>query len=65
MARMFVTSGRRRIGGWSAPLAAYTFLLNALLATTLLAATPPARSLSGFEICAASADAAANVDHAD
>ena len=64
MARLFVSSGRRWIGGWSALLAAYAFVLNALLATTLLAATPPAKSLSGFEICAASDDTGA-FDHAD
>ena len=46
-------------------LAAYAFVLNALLATTLLAATPPAKSLSGFEICAASSDSTADIDHAD
>ena len=62
---MYVTGGRRRIGGWSALLAAYAFVLNALLATTLLAATPPAKSLSGFEICVASADIAAAFEHAD
>jgi len=63
--RVFVTGGRRRIGGWSALLAVYAFVLNALLATTLLAATPPAKSLSGLEICVASADSAAGFEHAD
>ena len=60
---MFIARGNRRIGRWSALLAAYAFVLNALLATTLLAATPPAKSLSGFELCTAADDAAA--DHAD
>ena len=62
---MYVARGNRRIGRWSALLAAYAFVLNALLATTLLAATPPAKSLSGFELCAASADTAALLDHTD
>jgi hypothetical protein len=65
LARMFVSRARRRIGGWSALLAAYAFVLNALLATALLAATPPAKSLSGFEICAASADSPPDVVHTD
>lgn len=65
LARMFVSRARRRIGGWSALLAAYAFVLNALLATALLAATPPAKSLSGFEICAASADSPPDLAHAD
>jgi hypothetical protein len=65
LARMFVSRGKRRIGGWSALLAAYAFVLNALLATTLLAATAPTKSLSGFEICTASADGPADVEHPD
>jgi hypothetical protein len=63
--KMYIARGNRRIGRWSALLAAYAFVLNALLATTLLAATPPAKSLSGFELCAASADASALLDHTD
>lgn len=63
--KMYVARGNRRIGRWSALLAAYAFVLNALLATTLLAATPPAKSLSGFELCAASADAVSLLDHTD
>jgi hypothetical protein len=62
---MFIARGNRRIGRWSALLAAYAFVLNALLATTLLAATPPAKSLSGFELCTAADDAATAADHAD
>jgi hypothetical protein len=62
---MFIARGNRRIGRWSALLAAYAFVLNALLATTLLAATAPAKSLSGFELCTAADDAAALADHAD
>jgi hypothetical protein len=62
---MFIARGNRRIGRWSALLAAYAFVLNALLATTLLAATEPAKSLSGFELCTAAADAGALADHAD
>jgi hypothetical protein len=63
--KMYIARGNRRIGRWSALLAAYAFVLNALLATTLLAATPPAKSLSGFELCAASAEAALQLDHTD
>jgi hypothetical protein len=62
---MYIARGNRRIGRWSALLAAYAFVLNALLATTLLAATPAAKSLSGFELCTAAAGAAAQIDHAD
>jgi Protein of unknown function (DUF2946) len=62
---MYIARGNRRIGRWSALLAAYAFVLNALLATTLLAATPPAKSLSGFELCAASADTTSQLDHTD
>jgi hypothetical protein len=61
---MFIARGNRRVGRWSALLAAYAFVLNALLATTLLAATAPAKSLSGFELCTAD-DAATLADHAD
>jgi hypothetical protein len=61
---MFIARGNRRVGRWSALLAAYAFILNALLATTLLAATAPAKSLSGFELCTAG-DAAAMAEHAD
>jgi Protein of unknown function (DUF2946) len=62
---MFIARGNRRIGRWSALLAVYAFVLNALLATTLLAATPPAKSLSGFELCTAVDDASTAADHAD
>lgn len=62
---MFIARGNRRIGRWSALLAAYAFVLNALLATTLLAATAPAKSLSGFELCTAADDAAAMAEHSD
>jgi hypothetical protein len=62
---MFIARGNRRIGRWSALLAAYAFVLNALLATTLLAATPPAKFLSGFELCTAADDAATLADHVD
>jgi hypothetical protein len=61
---MFIARGNRRVGRWSGLLAAYAFVLNALLATTLLAATAPAKSLSGFELCTAG-DAAAMAEHAD
>lgn len=62
---MYLSRGSRRIGRWSALLAAYAFVLNALLATTLLAATPAAKSLSGFELCATSTETPAQFDHAD
>jgi hypothetical protein len=62
---MFIRRGNRRIGRWSALLAAYAFVLNALLATTLLAATPPAKSLSGFELCTSSESATSQFDHDD
>ena len=62
---MFIARQNRRIGRWSALLAAYAFVLNALLATTLLAATPPAKSLSGFELCTSSESAALQLDHDD
>jgi hypothetical protein len=62
---MFIARQNRRIGRWSALLAAYAFVLNALLATTLLAATPPAKSLSGFELCTSTESAASQFDHDD
>ena len=62
---MFIARENRRIGRWSALLAAYAFVLNALLATTLLAATPPSKSLSGFELCTSSDSATAQLDHDD
>lgn len=46
-------------------LAAYALVLNALLATSLLAATPAGKSLSGFELCTAVTDTASEVDHTD
>jgi hypothetical protein len=62
---MFIARGNRRIGRWSALLAAYAFVLNALLATTLLAATPASKSLSGFELCTSGDTATAQLDHGD
>jgi hypothetical protein len=62
---MYVARGSKSIGRWSALLATYAFVLNALLATTLLAATPPAKSLSAFELCAASTEAIPRADHDD
>ena len=62
---MFTARGNRRIGRWSALLAAYAFVLNALLATTLLAATPASKSLSGFELCTSSVAAVTQLDHDD
>jgi hypothetical protein len=62
---MFIARGNRRIGRWSALLAAYAFVLNALLATTLLAATPPSKSLSGFELCTSGDTASSQLDHDD
>ena len=53
---MYLTARHRRIGRWSALLAVYAFVLNALLAGTLLAATSASKSLSGFELCTALAD---------
>lgn len=61
---MYLTARHRRIGRWSAFLAVYAFVLNALLATTLLAATSASKSLSGFELCAA-AGSASIADHDD
>lgn len=46
-------------------LAAYAFVLNALLATSLMAATPASKSLSGFELCIAVSDASNPVEHDD
>lgn len=62
---MFTARGNRRIGRWSALLAAYAFVLNALLATTLLAATAPSKSLSGFELCRSGDTASSQLDHDD
>jgi hypothetical protein len=62
---MFIARGNRRLGRWSALVAAYAFVLNALLATTLLAATAPAKSLSGFELCTAAEEAVTAAEHAD
>jgi hypothetical protein len=62
---MFIVGRNRRMGRWSALLAAYAFVLNALLATTLLAATPASKSLSGFELCASSDAAITQLDHDD
>lgn len=62
---MFRLGKNRSIGRWSALLAAYAFVLNALLATTLLAAAPPAKSLSGFELCTSSDAGVLQVDHDD
>lgn len=53
---MYVAGRNRRIGRWTALVAAYAFVLNALLATTLLASVAPAKSLSGLELCISSAD---------
>ena len=61
---MYLRARHRRIGRWSALLAMYAFVLNALLATTLLAATSASKSLSGFELCAA-AGSASVADHDD
>jgi hypothetical protein len=62
---MFIARRNRGIGRWSALLAVYAFALNALLATTLLAATPPSKSLSGFELCTAGDSAVSQLDHDD
>jgi hypothetical protein len=62
---MFIAQGNRRIGRWSALLAAYAFVLNALLATTLLAATPASKSLSGLELCTSSNAAFTQLDRDD
>jgi hypothetical protein len=62
---MFIARGNRRIGRWSALLAAYAFALNALLATTLLAATAPSKSLSGVELCTSGDTATSPLDHDD
>jgi hypothetical protein len=37
-------------------VAAYAFVLNALVATALLASVSPAKSLSGLELCVSSLD---------
>jgi hypothetical protein len=62
---MFIARGNRQLGRWSALLATYAFVLNALLATTLLAATAPAKSLSGFELCASADSGPAAAAHDD
>ena len=61
---MYLSARHKRIGRWSALLAVYAFVLNALLATTLLAATSASKSLSGFELCSA-AGTAPLADHDD
>ena len=61
---MYRTARHRRIGRWSAWLAAYAFVLNALLASTLHAATSASKSLSGFELCAV-AGGVSVADHDD
>lgn len=53
---MYIVGRNRRIGRWTALAAAYAFILNALLATTLLASVAPAKSLSGLELCVSSTD---------
>lgn len=55
----------RRIGRWTAIIAAYAFVLNALLATTLMAATPASKSLTGFELCLSADSTGHPVDDAD
>jgi hypothetical protein len=63
---VYLTARHRRIGRWSALLAVYAFVLNALLASTLLAATSASKSLSGFELCTALADGSGpTADHDD
>jgi hypothetical protein len=54
---VYIAGQNRRIGRWAALVAAYAFVLNALLATTLLASVAPAKSLSGLELCVSSLDA--------
>jgi hypothetical protein len=53
---VYIAGHNRRIGRWTALVAAYAFVLNALLATTLLASVAPGKSLSGLELCTASVD---------
>lgn len=63
---MYLSARHKRIGRWSALLAVYAFVLNALLASTLLAATSASKSLSGFELCTAVAGGSGPVaDHDD
>lgn len=63
---MYLAARHRRIGRWSALLAVYAFVLNALLASTLLAATSASKSLSGFELCTAgAAGSGPTADHDD
>jgi hypothetical protein len=45
--------------------AAYALVLNALLATTLLAATPASKSLTGFELCLSTDSTGHPVDASD
>lgn len=54
---MYLAGRNRRIGRWTALVAAYAFVLNALVATALLASVSPAKSLSGLELCVSSLDA--------
>jgi hypothetical protein len=68
---MAVMTLTRMIGRWAALVAAYVFVLNALLVTTLLAGTHPLKSASGIEFCAPSStgpsapddDAAKHAEH--
>lgn len=46
-------------------LAAYALVLNALLATSLLAATPASKSLTGFELCLSADSTGHPVDASD
>jgi len=62
---MFYSRKFGAIARWSALLAAYAFVLNALLATTLLAATAPTKSLSGFELCTSGEATASQLDRDD
>ena len=45
------TSLHRRIGAWSAWAAVYAFVLNAMLASFLLAAVPVSAFAEGHELC--------------
>ena len=65
---MYLAGRNRRIGRWTALVAAYAFVLNALVASALLASVSPAKSLSGLELCVSSLDAShlfANQDGQD
>lgn len=55
---MYLAGRNRRLGRWTALVAAYAFVLNALVATALLASVSPAKSLSGLELCVSSLDTA-------